>query len=105
MKTVLTSAVSTILFATGRQKLGPHQRKHGSMWPSGTVQARHNVSMPTTHADVYLRILICECVLMSTMVTPDDALVLKGQNCRSMCVDALNWIQNKEVCSEIRPLA
>ena len=44
------------------------------------------------HADVY-------------SVTPEIALVLKSQSCRSRCIDALSCLQNKEVCSKIRPLA
>ncbi len=86
MKTELTCAVSTTLFATGRQKLGQPQRRNGPVWLSGTVQARRNVSMLTTHADVYLRILIYECMLMSTMVTPDHALVLKMVKIAGVCV-------------------
>ena len=67
MKTGLTFAVTARLFAPGRQKFCPHQQNHGSLWSSGTVQAKHNVSMLTTHADVYLTILICKCMLMSTL--------------------------------------
>lgn len=86
MNTKLTFAVSTILFANGRQKLGQPQHKHGPVWLSGTVQARRNVSMLTTHADMYLRILICECMLMSTIVTPGHALVLKLVKIAGICV-------------------
>ncbi len=61
--------------------------------------------MLNTPADVYLRMLTCQCMLMFTMVKADHAQMLKGQNCKSMCVDALHWLQHKEVCSEIRPVA
>jgi len=101
----LTSAVSILLVAPGRQKSGLLLHMPGSLWWSGTVQAKHNVSTLTTPADVYLRMLTCECMLIFTVVKADHALVLQGQKCRSMCVDALNWIENKEVCSEIRPPA
>ncbi len=66
------------------------------MWLSGTVQARDNVSMLTTHADVYIRILICECMPVSTIMKPDHAWVLKGQDRKNMCVSACDaYIQEK----------
>ncbi len=39
----------------------------------------------TTPADVYLRMLTCQCMLMFTMVKADHALVLQGQNA-GVCV-------------------